>query len=245
MRGEGRGEREREGGRGGELVKLRANNLQILNVFWMRCSFLIRRSQQRQQQHAADQRRLATPPPRLACPLCWAWHIKSHSGRPCGERKYYLKTVFNLPVNLIAPGMAPRWQVGVELGALGRPYLAFLVPPLPTYLFFATSTCRCWRWHCSRTRRLIPFFTSSYNCIYFHYFKHTPAHPRTPLQTPALPLHTPAQLCPPLVCPCTLRQIEFKIENREKIKGKRKGGRRIKEYRQLAYTLCQRQKAEL
>lgn len=77
---------------------------------------------------AADQRRCMHPPA-LACPpLRWAWHIRSHSAR-LGENENYLKTVFNLPVNLIAPGTALRWHEGVEQMALGRPYFAFLVPP--------------------------------------------------------------------------------------------------------------------
>lgn len=78
---------------------------------------------------AADQRRCMHPPA-LACPppLRWAWHIRSHSAR-LGENENYLKTVFNLPVNLIAPGTALRWPEGVEQMALGRPYFAFLVPP--------------------------------------------------------------------------------------------------------------------
>lgn len=112
------------------MVKLRANNLQTLNVFWTRCSVLIRRSQRRQQQWQQLTRGVACtlllspapPPPR------WAWHIRSHSAR-LGENENYLKTVFNLPVNLIAPGTALRWPEGVEQMALGRPYFAFLVPP--------------------------------------------------------------------------------------------------------------------
>lgn len=80
--------KDRRGG-GRELAKLRANNLQTLNVFWLCCSFLIRRSQP--EAAAADQRHSMHPP-------------APRAGRGTSEVTQHTPA----SVNLITPGTALR-----------------------------------------------------------------------------------------------------------------------------------------